>query len=239
VANIVILNSETHRKLRIHARPAAELGDNQRFVQVVISEFASVAMYCPILFSKDANTGQFYAGAMLGFDVGENLFLDAHRDENLYRPLNLRRGPFYTAGDNLAIDLDNARVAAAGEEALFGETGEPSAYLQSVMAVMQELKPGLDRTKTFIDTLMELKLIQPVTIKTRFDDGSNRELTGLYTVSPEALQGLSDAAVLDLFRRGFLQLIYLQRSSLEHLSTLTQRKNRQFLPQEARRSGAG
>jgi SapC len=236
LTNIVVLNSETHRKLRVHAKPSPDLGDNQRFVGVVVGEFPFLALHYPILFSKDAETGQFYCGAVLGFDVGENLYLEAQRDENLYRPLHLRRGPFYTAGDNLAIDLDNPRVNASGDQALFGEAGEPSAYLQTVMQVMQELKPGLEQTKIFVATLMELKLIQPVTIKTRFDDGSQREVTGLYTVSPEALSGLSDAAALDLFRRGYLQLIYLQRASLEHLSTLTQKKNRRFLPQEPPRA---
>jgi SapC len=232
LTNIVLLNSESHRKLRIQAQPASELGDNQRFVQVVVSEFPSLALHYPILFSKDAETGQFYCGAMLGFDVGENLFRDAHRNDSIYRPLNLRRGPFYTAGDNLAIDLDNPRVSAAGEQALFGDAGEPSAYLQSVMAVLQELKPGIEQTKFFIDALMQLKLIKGVTIRTQFDDGTKREVTGLYTVDPEALIGLNDASVLDLFRRGYLQLIYLQRASLEHLSALARRKNRNFLPQE-------
>ncbi len=218
--------------LRVQAQPAPELGDNHRFVQVVVSEFPSLALHYPILFSKDAETGQFYCGAMLGFDVGENLFLDAQRNDSLYRPLNLRRGPFYTAGDNVAIDLDNPRVSAAGEQALFGDAGEPSAYLQSVMGVLQELKPGIEQTKIFIDTLMDLKIIKGVTIKTQFDDGTQREVTGLYTVDPEALTGLNDAPVLDLFRRGYLQLIYLQRVSLEHLPALTRKKNRKFLPQE-------
>jgi len=236
VTNIVILNSETHRKLRVNAAPSLELGDNQRFVPVVISEFPSLALCYPVLFSKDAETGQFYCGAMLGFDAGENLFIDAQGDKSLYRPLNLQRAPFYTAGDELGIDLESPRVGAAGEQALFGDSGEPSPYLQSIMAVMRELKPGLERTKVFIATLMELKLIEPVTIKSQFDDGSQREASGLYTVNREALAALNDAAVLDLFRRGYLQLIYLQRTSLSHISTLARKKNRGFLPQEPRRA---
>ena len=92
------------------------------------------------------------------------------------------------------------------------------------MAVMRELKPGLERTKVFIGTLMQLKLIEPVTIKSQFDDGSQREATGLYTVNHEALAALEDAAVLELFRRGYLQLIYLQRISLSHISTLARRR---------------
>lgn len=239
MTNIVILNSERHRKLRVDAHASLQLGDDQRFVPVTISEFPSLALCYPILFSKDADTGRFYCGVMLGFDLGENLFVEAQRDQSMYRPLNLQRAPFFTAGEDLAIDLDSARVSAAGEHALFGETGEPTAFLQKIMAVMRELKPGLERTKVFVDTLMELKLIEPLTIKSHFDDGSQREATGLYTVNPEALAGLPDAAALDLFRRGYLQLIYLQRASLHHVSKLAQRKNRNFLPQEPRRSGVG
>ena len=65
--------------MRVHAQAAAHYGDNQRFVPVVVNEFHALAMHYPILFSKDADTGQFYCGAMLGFDEGENLFLDEHR----------------------------------------------------------------------------------------------------------------------------------------------------------------
>lgn len=239
MTNIVILNTETHRKLRVNAVPSLELGDNQRFVPVSINEFPSLALCYPILFSKDAETGQFYCGTMLGFDPGENLFIEGQRDKTLYRPLNLQRAPFYAAGEDLAIDLDSPRVGAAGEQVLFGEAGEPSPYLQSIMAVMRELKPGLERTKIFINRLMELKLIEPVTIKSQFDDGSKREAVGLYTVSREALKGLQDAAVLELFRRGYLQLIYLQGTSLSHISALARMKNQSFLPQQPLPSGVG
>jgi hypothetical protein len=78
--------------------------------------------------------------------------------------------------------------------------------------------------------LLDLKLIEPVTISARFDDGTDREFTGLYTVNRDQLNELADAAVLDLFRRGYLQLIYLMRVSLQHVSALAQRKNRSFLP---------
>jgi hypothetical protein len=229
MSNIVLLDSQSHRKLRVHAQAAAHYGDNQRFVAVVVGEFHALAMHYPILFSKDADTGQFYCGAMLGFDAGENLFLDEQRALSAYRPLNLQRGPFLTSGSDLAIDLDHPRVAPSGDQQLF-EGGEPSSYLQSIMGLMRDLRPGLERTRIFIDTLLRLKLIEPMTVSARFDDGTNREFTGLYTVNRDQLKELADAAVLDLFRRGYLQLIYLMLASLDHVSSLAQRKNRSFLP---------
>jgi hypothetical protein len=238
MSNVVLLDSQSHRQLRVHAKAAVNYGDNQRFVPVVVSEFHALAMHYPILFSKDADTGQFYCGAMLGFDTGENLFLDEHRTLSAYRPLNLQRGPFLAAGSDLAIDLDHPRVASSGDQELFTEAGEPTSYLQSIMGLMRELHPGLERTRIFIDTLLNLKLIEPMTISTRFDDGSNREFTGLYTINRDQLKQLDDLSVLDLFRRGYLQLIYLMLASLNHVSVLAQKKNRSFLPDsDARGTG--
>ena len=232
MAKIVVLNSNVHLRLRVNTEVSPGLGDNQRFVPVVISEFSTLVLHYPILFSKDADTGQFYCGAMLGFDPGENLFIDAQR-EGLYRPLNLRREAFYTADDNLAIDLEHPRVGPTGDQPLFDEAGQPSPYLQSVIAVLRELKPGLAQTRIFAQTLVDLKLIEPVTIKANFDDGSRREVNGLYTVSHDALVDLEGGAVSDLFRRGYLQLIYLQRASLGHVTALAQRRNRLLASQNA------
>ena len=76
MTNIVALNNQIHRTLRVQAGASANLGDNQRFVQVVVREFPFLVAHYPILFSKDGNTGAFYCGAMLGIDEDENLFLE-------------------------------------------------------------------------------------------------------------------------------------------------------------------
>jgi hypothetical protein len=229
MSNIVLLDRSSHRKLRVHSQAAAHYGDNQRFVAVVVNEFSALSLHYPILFSKDADTGQFYCGAMLGFDSGENLFLDDYGTSRAYRPLNLQRGPFFTAGADLAIDLSHPRVTPTGDQALFTDVGEPSAYLQSIMTMMRDLRPGLERTRIFIDTLLSHKLIEPITINARFDDGVKREFTGLYTINRDQLKDLPDATVLDLFRRGYLFLIHLMSNSLNHVAALAQRKNRSFL----------
>ena len=226
MTNIVVLNSIAHRSLVVDAAPSARYGDNQRFVPVIAGEFAFLVAHYPILFSKDANTGAFYCGAMLGFDEGENLFLDEGRD--LYRPLNLQRGPFFTAGSDLAIDLDSPRVGVAGGQELFTANGEPTSYLNSIMALFRDLVPGLEKTKAFIETLMRLKLIEPVDINLAFDDASRRDIQGVYTIAQDTLRELPDAEIVGLFRRGYLQLVYLVIASLRQVPVLAQRKNRRL-----------
>jgi hypothetical protein len=230
VTNIAIVNSEAHKTLRVQAGPAARYGDAQRFIPVVINEFPLLAVHYPILASKDADTGAFYCGAMLGFDTGENLFLEEGKAPETYRPLNLQRGPFYTAGSDLAIDLDSPRIdSVGGGQALFTEAGEPTPYLQSVIEVIRQLQRGVEQNKIFLETLVKLKLLTAVNIGVSFDDGTKRDLTGLYTIDQEALRTLPDAAVLDLFRRGYLYLIYLMTASLKQLPLLVNRKNRRIL----------
>src|SRR3569833_1019297 len=227
MTNVVVLNNHAHRNLKVQPGAAARYGDNKRFVAVVAGEFPFLATHYPILLTKDATTGAFLVGAMLGIDEGENLFL-TDRGMDSYRPLNLQRGPFFTSGSDVAIDLDSPRIDAAGQP-LFTEAGEPAPYLQSILALFRDLRPGLDITKSFVETLVKLRLIEPIDISLTFDDGTRRQLEDLYTVNQDALRALPDAQVLELFRSGYLQLIYLMIASLKQVPVLARIKNNRLL----------
>jgi hypothetical protein len=230
MTNITVLNSQDHRTLRVQPGASPRFGDDKRFVAVIVGEFPFAAAHYPILLTKDAQTGGFLVGAMLGFDDGENLFLNDKGMES-YRPLNLQRGAFFTAGSDLAIDLDHPRIG--GGELLFNETGEPAPYLQRVMSLFRDLVPGSEATRAFIETVIRLKLVEPIDISASFDDGGKRTLTDLYTINQEALRALPDDAALDLFRKGYLQLIHLMIGSLKQIPALAQRKNQRLLAASA------
>jgi hypothetical protein len=223
VANIVLLNNEQHRDIRVCADASVELGDGQRFVPIVLNEIPYLVAHYPLLFSKDAETGAFYLGAVLGFDEGENLFLE----EDCYRPLQLRRMPFFTAGEQVAIDLEHKRVGHPKGAALFNDQGEPTAYLAGVVGILRELRSGETATKDFIARLMQLKLIEALTVTLGFDDGP-RELVGLYTINKDHLAALEDAQVVELFRNGDLQAIHSLIASMRHIATMANRKNRRL-----------
>jgi hypothetical protein len=229
MTKIVPLSNETHKSLKVDARASAAYGDNQRFVQVIVSEFPHLLVHYPILFSKDATTGQFYCGAMLGVDEGENLFLEEWKELEFYRPLSLQRVPFYAHGPDLAIDLDHPRVGVAGGKELFTENGQPTRYLQSIIWAFQDLKPGIEATKLFIARLLELKLIESLDIEVEFGDGAMRKCVGLYTVNQDVLGQLPDDTVVELFRRGYLRLIHYMIASLKQFPVLARKKNGRIL----------
>ncbi|HTB68433.1 MAG TPA: SapC family protein [Steroidobacteraceae bacterium] len=229
MTRIVPLSKETHKTLKVDARAAAAYGDNQCFTHVIAKEFPLLVVHYPILFSKDANTGEFYCGVMLGFDEGENLFLEEWRDLEFYRPLGLQRVPFHANGPDVAIDLDHPRVGVADGTALFTEFGEPSRYLQRIIWAFQDLSSGITVTRSFITALLQLKLIEPVSLEAEFDDGTKRECAGLYTVSQDALGALPDETIVQLFRLGYLRLMHLMIASLKQFPILARKKNARML----------
>lgn len=229
MTHIVPLNNALHRSITVDGRTSAVYGDNQRFVPVIVGEFPLLVGHYPILFSKDTRTGQFYCGAMLGFDEGENLFLEEWKHGELYRPLNLQRAPFHANGTELAIDLDNPRVGAQGGELLFTEQGQPTRYLQSIIGSFQNLKPGLETTTLFITRLLELRLIEPLDIELGLDDGITRKYIDVYTINQEVLDRLPDAVIVEFFRRGYLRLIHYMIASLKHIPLLANKKNSRLL----------
>ena len=196
---------------------------------MIVSEFPHLAVHYPILLSKDPRTGQFYCGAMLGFDEGENVFIEEWTEREFYRPLSLQRIPFYAHGPDLAIDLDHPRVGVEEGKTLFTTSGQPTRYLESIKYAFQSLKSGMEMTQLFIARLLEVKLIEPIDIEAEFDDGTTRKCVGLYTVNQETLSKLPDAVVLELFRRDFLRLIYLMIASLKQFPILARRKNNLIL----------
>ncbi|HWI86727.1 MAG TPA: SapC family protein [Sphingomonas sp.] len=216
-----ILNSETHRALHMHADP----DEHPHFVMITMGEFPAAAAVCPIFFSKDSTTGQFYAAAMFGFEPGELLVEGADKGKAVFRPLDLLRQGFFVADENIAIDPDHPRFGHGASIALFEEDGRPSAAMRHLQSAIGQLKTGADATRELIRELLELKIIEPVDISLSFDDGQKLQFDGLYTVSHDALAELDDAQVLALFRKDYLQAAYCVAFSLNQVGVLARRRN--------------
>jgi len=216
-----VLNSQVHATLSI----AAPSVDTRLFVQVVAAEFEAAAARFPILFTKNAETGAFFAGAMLGFKPGQPLFADSRDRIDAERLFDVEREGFYVSDDSIVIDRDHPRFGGADGKPVFDWEGKPDEPLRRVQRALAQLSVGLDATDQFIRACLDLKLIEPIDMTFRFDDGEQLALEGLYTISRDALGALDDAAALDLFRRGWLQPAYAVIGSLQHVPRLARLHN--------------
>jgi hypothetical protein len=219
-----VLNNEAHRSLRMHAA----VGKQPHFVMIVMNEFPAAAAVCPIFFAKDSATGEFYAGSMFGFRNGELLVEGAETGDAPFHPLDLQRQGFFVSDEHIAIDRNHPRFGEGASIALFDEEGHPSEAMRHMQRAIGQLKTGVDATRDFIRELLRLKLIEPVDIGLRFDDGEKLQLEGLYTISREALADLDDADALALFRNGYLQAAYCVTFSLNQVGVLARRRNKRL-----------
>jgi hypothetical protein len=217
-----ILNTEVHRQLRMRSDGG---GAHPHFVPIVVEEFLAAANCCPIFFAKDAETGEFYAAALFGFEPGELLIEGAAWDDSSFQPLHLQRQGFFTAQDNIAVDRNHPRFGRGATIALFDEEAIPTDALRKVQRALGQLAGGMEATRMFLRELVQLRLVEPVDTTLRFDDGQKLSLQGLYTVSRDRLDDLEDARIVSLFRKGYLQLALCVSFSLGQVPVLARRRN--------------
>lgn len=236
MANPVFLESERHRKLRVINTYGAEYGDNVHLVPVLAEELSALVLDYPVSLIKNEETGQFVLHALLGFDPGENLFLDGSTWRAAYVPMQIRRQPFlvgYTAAGGepstpqqavISIDLDSKRVQESGGEALFTEDGSRTDYLNDIENLLQTIVSGMQRTDAFIAMITELDLIEPARVNVTFRSGEQRSFDGLHTISAEKLGALSGEDLEKMHKNDYLRGCHLLQNSMGQMQNLVARK---------------
>jgi hypothetical protein len=237
--NFVLLNNVEHQNVKIITKRSAIYGDSVHFAMTFPIEFRRVQSCYPIFFQKDADTGKFFPIALFGFEADENLFLNEDGWDANYIPLMIRRHPFLIGFQKareeadekssvVSIDMGSPRVNETEGEALFLPHGGTSQYLASMIQVLEDIKVGHEMNSLFIEALLELDLIESVSMEIELNDGSKRQLLGLYTINEERLEQLDSDALAKLHRRQFLQPVYMILASFSSFRTLIDRRNDQL-----------
>lgn len=229
-----VLNKEKHKHLRIKTGYGATMGDAARYVMTYPMEFRDIQNCYPILFTKDSNTGGFFATAVLGFEADQNLFLKDNGWDASYVPALVQRQPFLIAtggaGDDkppvVSLDLDHPRVNRDEGEALFDAEGAPTEFLKQKIALLDKLHRGLQHSRGFIDTLLRHELLEQITLDVTFNDGSKKSLQGFYSIAEERLYKLKGDALESLNQAGYLQPVFMAVASLSRIRDIIERRNR-------------
>jgi SapC len=237
----VLLNNVTHKDLKIKTHYSADYGDNVQAVLTFPTEFGDVQREYPIFFRKDPASGEHQALALLGFEKGENLFLD-DRDWNAsYVPGVVARGPFLIGFQEqeingelskepvIHVDMDSSRVGDGEGESVFLPHGGNTPYLERIATILKGLHDGMALSKTMFATFESLGLIEPVAIKVQISKDLTYELTGYSTISEEKLAQLDGETLEKLNRMGFLQGAFLVIASLGNVKKLIELKRRRLI----------
>ena len=238
MAKIELLNNVDHKDLKVNIDRSADLGDNVWFTPTFPQEFRNLQKHYPVVFTKNAETGQFQAVALLGFEVGENLFLDENGWNASYIPLSIMRQPFLIGFQHaekdgvsikstvVSVDMDNPRVSKTEGQPVFLEHGGNTDYLEQVNSILNLINEGFERNSAFIDMLMGMDLLESFVLDVELDDGSQHRMSGFYTINEESLLGLTGDDLVILNNNGHLEPIYMAIASMSNISTLIEMKNK-------------
>jgi hypothetical protein len=193
-------------------------------VQIVVTEVTRAAACCPVVLAKSPETGRSALVALFGFQPGEVLVEGAEAGNAAFLPLDLQRQGFFTADDNIAIDLAHPRFAPGGTVPLFDAMGaerrdapgpardRPSHGHRRADRAIHRHARGRETDRTGRHFTF---------FRRRADDRAER----LYSVSGEALSALEDATIIRLFRQGWLQAALAIHGSLHQVGILARRRN--------------
>lgn len=229
MARHVPVNPGEHGDLKVRTARTAALGDAVMFAPVFPHEFRKVQAHYPIVFVNDADLGQVRPVALYGMEEGQNLFLTPSGWNAPYIPLATRMKPFLigrsTAGLQVHLDVEDARVNTYEGEALFDADGGQTAFLSEIAGVLREVHEGEQSLAQFSALLNEFALIEPFTLDVTLNDGTMGRLAGYSTIAEEALQGLNAEALGRLNAAGILQPIFMAVASMSQLLGLIDRRN--------------
>ena len=235
MSNFEPVNNVDHKDVRIITDRSAAYGDDVMYVMTFAFEFRSVQAFYPILFHRDER-GELYPVALFGFQNAENLFLDEKGWHARYVPAMIRRQPFliaFEAGEGqggerrrmLSLDMASPRVSRDRGEPLFEPLGGRTPFLEEMATLLETIYHGAETNKKFVEALQEHGLIESVTFDIALADGSRNQMLGFYAIDEEKVRELSDQALGQLSRNGFLMPLFMMLASTTNVRTLVDLKS--------------
>lgn len=232
MANHQLVDSNTHRDLRVDPGATATAADQVMSAIVVPEEIRRAQADFPILFHKDIENDVFTALALFGFEQGENLFIEDGQ-WTAPRPLSMEIQPFLVGrnpdGDGpgqVHIDMDHPRTGAAEGVRLFNDDGVASPFLEEIAEKLGALDAGYRGGAAYFEALDAHGLLEPFTLEVKLADGSKSNLVGFHIVNEDKLAALGSDALGELHEAGYLLPTFMAIASLSNLQSLVDAKNR-------------
>ena len=231
--NLVPVSRERHAELGVRPIESFAFAREFHLASLMAHEFTRAAAVYPIVFIEDADTDAFRPIALLGLNVGENLFVaDDGKWQASYIPAIIRRYPFALARSGqqdqytVCIDEDSPLVTDDVEtgQRLFGADGEPGEVMERVKRYLGELQQMERFTRDFCGHLASQNLLNPLNLRVRAGTGL-KNITGCYVVNEERLNALGQTAYLGLREKGYMAAIYAHLTSLAQIERLSKLGN--------------
>lgn len=234
--DLMPLNTRDHLKFRNRPTDAAPWLSGQHVVPLTADEFIQAGRHYPIIFSSGTNPLPL---ALFGLNEGVNTFFDDEGKliDPVYVPAYIRRYPFILAKlssekDDLSLCFDPTSDAI-GEfdegELLFNEDGSTTEQTKMILDFCEKFEQAGMRTKALIDELTKHDLLMDgeVGIERSDNPGKPYLYKGFRMVDQNKLAEIDAETLAQWTKNGLLAIIYAHLFSLELMSTIFGRQDRQ------------
>ena len=188
--NIELITKDSHKDAGVANVDGYTHAKELTTSMITMSEFYQSCKNYPIVFTKNDEEGWFSV-ALLGLEK-ENKFLDENGawKEDCYIPAYIRRYPFiYIKNEDdllLGFDSDHKiKKDEAGERNFFDEKEETTPFVTNVLTFMNQVQNSTKETKEFIETLVEMELLEESAITGKNADGKEISVNGFWILKEE------------------------------------------------------
>lgn len=230
--NLQIVNNVDHKDVRVIQDVGGAYGDQIHSCPAYTFEFRDLQGDFPILLQDDGEGGHIPV-ALMGFQDGENLFVEQGRWTAMSKPAFMRKGPFligqHTGNDNepvrlLSIDRNHPRISETEGEPLFQPLGGRTDYLEQMADLLETIYEGAQHSQAYAQALADLELIESVTLDITLRDGSRNQLLGFYTVNEDKVRALTGEQLAALAEAGHLMPLFMMLASMVNFRRLIELK---------------
>jgi hypothetical protein len=221
--NLVPLNRETHRDLRVLPPTDLSFARDLHVCPLHWKEIPKAARAFPIVFPP-AESSVIIPQALLSLTPGgNNLVDDAGRWLGPYLPVHLRRHPFYLGRDaerdeaTILVDESSNRLSRESGDSLFEERdGEvvPAPALEQVRATLLSFDAEHQKTMIICERLKTTGVLLDGRLNLTVD-GEQKSVGGFSAVDWQRVLDLDDATLADWTRVGLIEMIINHRYSLQ------------------------
>lgn len=224
MSRITALHPARHASVQLRHSPNSS---QLRFALLGRSELTLAGADFPICLAKEADTGRFNLIALLSLVEPRNLFYCKDQWHATYQPEATTTAPFFldpTTKHGLAIDEDSVELNAGGTQ-LFDDHARPTDTLTKIFTRLKRITADVADAQRMVDDFAQRKLIRPLQLILRLNDGREHQVDGLYSLGTDALASLNDESVLSLYRSGNLAAAAIISASLAQVERLRQLHN--------------
>ncbi len=222
--NLVVLDKEQHKELKINPLENLSFARNTAFVPVIASEVALVGAAFPVVFTADENPA-LVALVSLG---GESLALNAEdKWITSYVPSYFRKYPFSLASTKenpeqkvILIDEDSSLFSKSKGKQLFKKSGEQSDTLSHAIEFLTNHENQAVVTANVAKLISDSGILEDREISVGEGEEKKVLVQGFRVVDREKLNALSDDILADWVRKGIITMIDSHLKSLDNIQTL-------------------